>query len=255
MSRLPLSVSFIFALVLLPTARAHAGDAGEGGTTCGSVGVTCGPSDGGLVDDGGTCVAVGGRCVGLDAGAVCGELLSGLPCRSGTMCCVISSANADGAASFDGAVCVSVGSACVPGDSCCQGASCASYAAGGAFVCGYPPLDAGVGSGAASRHSDAAACVPTGSACASNELCCGGSTCGPSDAGTRVCGAHAGGHDAGATPDAGSHAGAPSSGCSCRTAAGNNALWPCAAPVLFWVRRRRKPAASVDRGRASPRVG
>src|SRR6202034_3084891 len=115
-------------------------------------------------------------------------------------------------------------------------ASCASYATDGAFVCGYPPLDAGVDSGAATGHSDAGACVPTGSSCASNRLCCGGSTCAASDAGTLMCSAHAGGNDGGPTLDAGSHATSPatSSGCSCRVAAGDNAIWPSAPALAFF---------------------
>jgi hypothetical protein len=129
--------------VLLIAARAYANDDGGEATCDGGDGAACLPSDGGIVDDGGTCRAVGGRCLSVDSGTECGELLSGLPCRTGTMCCVIASVNADGSAVFDSAVCVAVGSACVAGDVCCQGASCAEYGADRGFVCGYPSIDAG----------------------------------------------------------------------------------------------------------------
>jgi hypothetical protein len=138
-----LYASFASFFVLLVAARAYAKNDGGEATCDGGDGAVCLPSDGGIAFDGGTCRAVGGRCLSVDSGTECGELLSGLPCNAGTMCCVIASVNADGSAVFDSAVCVAVASTCVPGDVCCQGASCAEYGAHRGFVCGYPSLDAG----------------------------------------------------------------------------------------------------------------
>jgi hypothetical protein len=197
--------------VLLAAPRAHAGDGGPGSTCDGGDGVVCGPSDGGLVGDGGTCGAVGGRCISIDAGSECGELLAGLPCRAGTMCCVLSSANADGAASFDSAVCLDVASACVPGDNCCQGATCTGSGADGAFACAYPasvPKDAG--------NVDA------------------------DSPDARVMSAP--GHDAGRVADAGSPPAGSSSGCSCGLGAigdAQGASWSFAGPLFFLFLRRR----------------
>jgi hypothetical protein len=220
------------SLATLVAAEARANDGGGDASSCqaddGSV-VTCGPSDGGVIGDGGTCAAVGGHCLAADASSGCGELLSGLPCGSGTVCCVLSSALADGAALFDSAVCVAAGSSCTPGDVCCQGSTCAPYSADGALVCGYPSLDAGFDAGVTAHGKDASV-APT------------------HDAGK------ASAHDASAAVDASVHGAGGSSGCSCEIGPGRDAsALPLALPLaLFACVSRRRTRRAVRRQRRCP---